>query len=241
MNAALNNPFFTPNHAFETFSWDHFHGLIYILIIGFLSIMIARKYLDFRQQVILGVLLSIFPLVAVLARMYYTYRLGTFTIQDELPLHLCRTLALIMPFALAYKNDTWLGIGYFCILGGTLQALITPDLYHTLPHFSYYVYFIVHTGLFILPFYYMFVFGFRPTKRDLWNTMIFLNAYMIVTFIVNYAIDANYFYTLRKPISATPLDYFGPWPIYLIVVEILALLVFFILYLPFRKYESKKV
>jgi hypothetical integral membrane protein (TIGR02206 family) len=165
---------------------------------------------------------------------------GLFSIQEELPLHLCRLIALVLPFLVYTINTKWINTLYFLIVTGTLQALITADLQYIHPHYSYYLYWIFHITLLWIPVFIIMYLKIYPNFKDLIRAFIATNVYMIATLIINKAIGSNYFYTNHKPPGGTLLDYLGPWPIYIFVVEGLGLVLFLIAYLPFvHKKENR--
>jgi uncharacterized membrane protein YwaF len=45
---------------------------------------------------------------------------------------------------------------------------------------------------------------------------------------------SNYGYLCRRPARPSPLDFLGPWPWYVVVGELLALVGFCLLYLPWK-------
>jgi uncharacterized membrane protein YwaF len=59
-----------------------------------------------------------------------------------------------------------------------------------------------------------------------------LNIYVLALLPINFLLGANYFYLMAKPINPSVLDYFGPWPIYILVAELLVMGFFAIAMLP---------
>jgi hypothetical integral membrane protein (TIGR02206 family) len=63
--------------------------------------------------------------------------------------------------------------------------------------------------------------------------MLWLNGYAVAVFCVNHVLGSNYLFVMRKPETASLFDVLGPWPIYLLGAEGVALVMFICLYMPF--------
>jgi len=224
---------FDTSNSFKAYTYLHWWPIfIYGLVLS-ISIWYAKRNLSESGKVKFGVVLSTIPLIFVLLRVIFTIIDGTFTIQEELPFHLCRTLALVFPFVIVYQYHRGFGVLYFFTVVGTLQALLTPDLPLSAPHHSYWTYWGLHCVLIGLTLYCLFVFEWKVTKRDFWNAVIAGNLYLLFTGIINWAIGSNYFYTAYKPPSPSLLDILGPWPWYILAVELFAFVMFILVGLPF--------
>ncbi len=127
----------------------------------------------------------------------------------------------------------------FWIIGGTLQGVLTPDISVGFPSFDYFRYWTVHLGLLSVIFYFIFVFKMKPKLKSVFKSFLALQLYIVLTMALNYSLDANYFYLNEKPVSASLLDYFGEWPYYLLVVQLIIIPLFLIIYLPFYFAERK--
>ena len=223
-------------------SWgtSHWAPLIALVIIAILCVSFAKRFLSKKHQKRLLLALSVIPLLCYLTYLTIQIATGAFRIQNDLPVHLCRFIALMGPYVYWKENKLWTGIFYFWIIVGTFNALIAVDLKYDIPHWSYLLYFTMHGTLILLPVYYCLVMGHRVRRKDLWNAFWATNVFLVVAFIVNFAIGSNYFYVAHKPDVASLLDYLGPWPWYIVAIEFIALILFYVAYLPFS-FSSKKV
>jgi len=123
-------------------------------------------------------------------------------------------------------------IVYFFVLSGTLQAIITPDPDGGYPSYGFFEYWIVQCGLVFVAVHHLLAFKLYPRAKGILRTFVWLNIYILCLIPINLWLDANYFYMMSKPVNPSFLDFFGPWPFYIIVTEGLAMVFFTLIYLP---------
>jgi len=73
----------------------------------------------------------------------------------------------------------------------------------------------------------------------MWWALLYLNIYAGLVGILNVFFDANYMYLCRKPQGASLLDYLGPWPVYILSGEVVAIVLFTLLWLLVRKGSTR--
>ncbi|MCT8138270.1 TIGR02206 family membrane protein [Anaerobacillus sp. CMMVII] len=171
----------------------------------------------------------------------WTVRTGLWDIQYNLPLHLCTISIFSSTFMLVTNSSKVFEVIYFFGLGGAFQAIITPELFYTFPHFRFLHYFIAHFAIILAILYMIWVCKFSITFRSAIKAFLVLNALAVVAFIVNLLTGANYMYLARKPTTPSILDWLGPYPWYILWLEVIAIVLFLLLCLPFyvKKTMSK--
>ena len=230
---ALQIPTFRHVRPFEAYTWQHALPLVFFLVYGLLSVRIARR-LPEKQQVIIGFFISVIVLVFMAVGSIIKMTSGSFDYKEDLPLHLCRIIAWMLPFVVWFKNRFWLGIFYFWILAGTLQGLITPDLAEGFPDYFYFRYWFLHGGLVAAILYAVIIFKVRITWQHFWLAIGFAQVYLVLVHLVNVFIGSNYAYTMQKP-PGSILDHLGPWPWYILAGEGVMIMLFILLMLPWMK------
>lgn len=124
-------------------------------------------------------------------------------------------------------------VAYFWGLSGSLQAILTPDLRQGFPDYWWVKFFLTHCGVVLSVVYLAVTDRVAPTARSVWRVWALTNAYAAIAGLINWGFGTNYGYLARKPMQPSLLDYFGPWPWYILVLEAAALASFFLYYAPF--------
>ncbi|MBJ7881280.1 TIGR02206 family membrane protein [Gelidibacter salicanalis] len=225
-------------------SVEHWMPVLIGLLLGSGLIVYARQKLNKQQQEFLIHVLAVGMSLTVISFHLHQYSLGTYNIQNDLPLYLCSLLAILMPVFTHFRKYWMYEILVFWIIAGTVQAIITPDIATGFPTFNYFRYWAVHLGLLTIIFYATLVFKMAPNFKSIFKSIFALQVYVVLMVVTNYLLNANYFYLNEKPKSASLLDYFGEWPLYIIVVQLILIPYFLIIYLPFylvqRRSKTKK-
>ena len=234
----MNDFFFGENADFAPFSGQHILISAIVIVVGTILILWAKKQSEQIQFLTGNIIASSISLTVIFGSILNSYK-QDFNYQDDLPLHLCSFLALVIPVLSYTRKYIYYEIFFFLILAGTLQSLITPSDYNFL-NFTFFRYWFVHSGLVLFMLYATFVYKMRPTIKSVFKSFIGMQFYMILMFLINYLLGSNYFYTNRKPDATTLLDVFGEWPQYIFVVELIVIPFFLLIYFPFYLTRKKE-
>ena len=229
--------------AFELFGTQHLLSLLICLvaIIGFPKFfqnqMNSRKILG--GKIMAGLL--IFHLVT---QPIYDVFLFGLPWQDELPLHMCDFSMLAMIVYLLKDNAPKIlfNCAYFWGICGATMALATPDLEYGFPHGEYSPFFWGHSFIILAVLYVVMVYKERPYLIDILKVIGVTLVLLILVYIANLLIGspANYWYLVDRPVDGTLMDYFPDPPLHLIAVIPLAVILFYIAYLPFQVKDKLK-
>lgn len=184
-----------------------------------------------RVRAALGLLILINELV------WYGYRYSTEgnRFPEGLPLHLCDLTVWLAAVAALTRRQWAFEFIYFAGLAGASLAILTPDLWTPFPSYPAIYYFAVHGLIVITAIVMLWGCGWRPRPGCLLRVFAVVNLFAAAVGAFNQWFGTNYMYLCKKPASATLLDWFGPWPVYIAVGELFALALFALLWLPFRR------
>jgi len=163
-------------------------------------------------------------------------------LDSALPLHLCDIAAFTGGFALLTGNRLLATLTYFWGLAATIQALATPAISIGFPHPAFITFFVHHFAVVGAAFYLPIVRGWRA-ERPWWKSplqaLLWGNLYLAVAMAVNAWLGTNFAFASRKPVNPSLLDHMGPWPIYLIWMQVLGAALFSLLTLPVLRRPGK--
>jgi hypothetical integral membrane protein (TIGR02206 family) len=224
--------------ALQFFGPTHLWALTSIVIVG--SIIVFTVRLSGNPAVVRSVRFSLAVLLMVNFAITYGMRFATdrFDVSTWLPMHLCDWASIAVVLALWFRWQWSYELAYFWGLGGTVQALLTPDIVADFPSIWFLVFFIGHGAVIVSVMFLTLALGMRPWPRSLPRAFFWSNVYLLCAGLVDYLFDANYGYLREKPQRASLLDYLGPWPIYIGGLEIVGAFAFFLLYSPFLIADS---
>lgn len=197
--------------------------LAFILIFGF---SYRQKTIEARQQT--AKVLALVMLVNFIMHHVYFALMGSWSLQGNLPLHLCSMSALVAMYTLYYQSE----FAYEFLIywsAGAIHSFITPELTHGNGRFEMADYCISHGGIVMSGLFCTLFLGMQPAKNG-WIRIFFLTQLCLpVIGLVNYLCDANYMYISQRPNADNPLI-IGEWPWYILVLELVMLLHFVVFY-----------
>lgn len=207
--------------------------MVGLLLLSGILLFMFRKKISKKNKSAIRYTLAFFLLVSELSLYVWYVYTGVWNPVDSLPFQLC-SISLLLSIIMLLSRSTFLfEITYFLGIGGALQAMLTPELAYDFPHYRYFHFFLAHIAIILASLYMLWYENRRPTFKSVWKAFAALNVVAVIVYFVNKATGGNYMFLARKPSNPSLIDLLGPYPWYIISLEIVALVMFLILYLPF--------
>ncbi|EPG73397.1 TIGR02206 family protein [Leptospira fainei serovar Hurstbridge str. BUT 6] len=214
-------------------SFEHYVILIITFFLSVSLIWIAKSIKT--RETVKRIGYGIASILVLNASAYVFYRIGKgyWDLRYDLPMEFCDWAMIVTTLALITHRRIFSELSYFWVLGGSIQAAITPNLQFNFPHAYFFLFFIGHSGLIIAALYLVFGLKLYPRKGSVPRVFLYSQIYFIIALFLDFRLDTNYGFLRYKPANGSFLDYLGEWPLYLISLQIIGIGVILLLYLPF--------
>ncbi len=219
---------------FQAFGPSHLTVIFLTVAVPIVLAIIVHRTKSRVLERSIRITISTLLLLNYFAYLFVARHFGVIQWWKALPMQLCDWAMIVIIISLWTGNRRWLEIAYFWGIGGTLQALITPNLPFGFPDLRFISFFVAHSGIIIGLIFLMLIYGFRPEPISLVRTIVWTEVYFLVAYPVDLLTGENYGFLLHKPEAASLLSALSDSHVwYLIEFHLLAWLFFGLLYLPF--------
>ncbi len=227
---------------FQPFTQEHFIALGVGAVVAAIFILVGKR--GGKNQKRATAVLAIINLLVFPLNLWAWLSMSVAKSWDNLlPFHLCDVAALTAALALITKRPLLCALTYFWGLAATIQGLATPAISVGFPAPAFFIFFIHHFVVVIAALYLPIVVGWRP-PRPLWKgplvTYGWSLVYLAFAMTMNRLLGSNFAFASHPPENPSLIDHLGPWPWYLLAMQGIAVVFFFLLTLPFLK-SSKKL
>ena len=205
-----------------------------LLVVVAVPLCVAARRASGRWIDAVAVIIALTIVVAELSWQPYVVAKGTWSAAASLPVQLCDVAGFVAAAALLWRQLVLVEVAYFWGLGGTLQAVLTPDLKDHFPSFPYLQFYVTHDLVILAALFLVFGLALQPRPGAVRRIFVLTVAFAIVVGLIDLATGGNYMYLRQVPVSGSLLDLMGPWPWYIAAGAVLTLVVLAILDAPFR-------
>ena len=205
-----------------------------ILVVVAVPLCVAARRAAGRWIDAVAAIIALTLVVAELSWQPYVVANKTWSAAASLPVQLCDVAGFVAAAALLWRQLILVEVAYFWGLGGTLQAVLTPDLKDHFPSFPYLQFYVTHDLVILAALFLVFGLALQPRPGAVRRIFVLTVVFAIVVGLIDLATGGNYMYLRQVPASGSLLDLMGPWPWYIATGALLTLVVLAILNAPFR-------
>jgi hypothetical integral membrane protein (TIGR02206 family) len=222
---------------FHAYSPAHLVVIFVTITLPFLLAAIVRrsKSRPRRTERIIVTALTVLLVLNYAAYLIFVdLRGGPMSWEQMLPLQLCDWGMVVVIVAMLSGNQRWFEVAYFWGIGGTLQAVLTPNLRFGFPDVRFFSFFVSHCGIIVGVVFLMLVHKYRPYPMSIVRVFAWSELYFVVVMFADAWTGFNYGFLLHKPEAFSVLSFLSDSrPLYLLEMQGLAVVFFTVLYAPF--------
>ena len=219
---------------FHPYGLPHLSVIFLTLVLPFVLASLVRRTKSQRtEKLIIGALSAVLILNYV-AYLIFVRSHGVVDWRQMLPMQMCDWGMVVVIVAMWTGNERWFEVAYFWGIGGTLQAILTPNLRYGFPDWRFISFFTSHSVIIVGVIFLMLTRHYRPYPMSIARVWLWSEFYFVVTLIVDELTGFNYGFLLHKPEAFSILNFLSDSrPLYLLQLHGVALLFFLVLYAPF--------
>src|SRR6266704_5042150 len=220
--------------TFQAYGAAHLAVIFLTIAVPFLLAAIVRRAKSTHLERAIVASLSVLLVLNYAVYLILVRNVSVMSWEQMLPLQLCDWGMVVVIVAMWSGSPRWFEISYFWGIGGTLQAVLTPNLRFGFPDFRFFSFFLSHSGIIIGVIFLMLTRRYRPHPMSILRVFAWSEFYFVVTFIADEMTGYNYGFLLHKPEAFSILSFLSDSrPLYLLQMHGVALLFFLALYAPF--------
>jgi hypothetical integral membrane protein (TIGR02206 family) len=206
-----------------------------VLVLAVVLLCVAARRAPGRWINAVAAIMALSIVVAELSWQPYVLADDAWSAAASLPVQLCDVGGFVAAAALLWRQLLLVEVAYFWGLGGTLQALLTPDLKDHFPTFPYLQFYVTHDLVILAALFLVIGLGLQPRAGAVRRIFLLTVAFAALVGLIDLATGGNYMYLRQVPASGTLLSVMGPWPWYMVTGAVVTLVVLVILDVPFRR------
>ncbi len=198
------------------------------LLIGFLVFFIGSWKLDERGRVIIGYIMAAILAANFIVNQIFAVATHTWDKAVHLPFHLCSFSEILAMILLVYRKQ-WSYEFLIYWSAGAIHSFLTPEITEGGGLYNFWEYGIAHGMVIIAAFYATFRLKMVPTKFSWLKVFGYSQLILPVIGFINWLLESNYMFLCQRPSANNPLI-FGAWPYYIIGLEVVVLIHFYVFY-----------
>src|SRR5260370_24850065 len=181
---------------FQPYGLPHLTVIFITIVLPFALAALVRRTKSQRIVGIIVVGLSAVLILNYLAYLAFIRSRGAVDWRQMLPMQMCDGGIVVVIVAMWTGHQRWFEVAYFWGIGGTLQAVLTPNLRFGFPDWRFISFFTSHFGIIVSVVFLMLTRGYRAYPISIVRVWLWSEFYFVVTFVVDGLTGFNYGFLL---------------------------------------------